>query len=315
MRQIDTSGITASKGYPLLANNPNATVGLDFIQDLFTDIVTRLGIAIDNQRFTNPMILNGLGLSGNTISAGAMYYTVGGTAGEIFIYNGGSPSGTAGLPYIACSWIPNPTDVSPNQTVLSDGSQVSIHNQRTLTFTYSSTPGNLPNYAVLVGSSYVLQWVPTQIAVNAANIAALQAVSYIPYRNSDRVISGNVPVSETVLHNITVPYNINNLLVFANLELGNTSTQQAVGIKIYVGGTISGHVAGTISGTISGGTVIKQSGTDTDPTYNNTSNITAIVLTNVSAGQNVTVTITGGAGGTPVIENSSDLTVDGSYLG
>lgn len=159
MKLIDLSGISATAGYPGLANNPNVLVGLDFLQQAYKELFAKCAqmAALSG----NPTILEGLVQTGNNISAGGVYYN-----GEIFLCNGVTISGSP-LSYIACSWIPNPTDTGSNMTVLSDSSQVSIHNQRTLAFTYSSSPntGNLPDFN---------SWVPNQINLNASAIAALQ---------------------------------------------------------------------------------------------------------------------------------------------
>jgi len=173
MRLIDTSGITASKGYPLLANNPNVVVGIDFIQQGLAELFAKCAQSVSPGG--NPTILEGMALSGNNISAGGVYVPA---LGEIFIYNGGNISGSPNT-YIACSWVPNPTDTSPYQTTLSDGSQVSVHNQRTLTFAYSSTPGtgNIADFGT---------WVQNQVSLNTQSINELIPEAWISmsYNNS-----------------------------------------------------------------------------------------------------------------------------------
>ena len=296
MKLIDLSGITLSKGYPGLANNPNVLVGLDFLQQAYRELFAKCAQSVSPT--ASVTILEGMILSGGAISAGGVYYN-----GEIFLYNGGSISGVSS-PYIACSWIPNPTDTGANQTVLSDGSQVSIHNQRTLTFTYSSiaNTGNLPDYN---------SWVQNQVYINTGAISTLQSQMLTPYAASSRVSSGTLPTSETVIHSLVVPQTINNLLVAYSADFSNVGAASDVQVRIYVGGTVSGHTSG-MTGTISGGTLIKSAACGTDGLYNNNAGIAAVILANVTAGQAVTATIFAGGSG-PVIENNSDLVLSGTY--
>lgn len=163
MRLIDTSVVTAGKQYPGLANvsgqsvgnspitlpgNPTAMQGLDFLQQALLDMVDALSRAMIVDA-TKPTVISYIPLGG--FFAGYtpdqyVYYH-----GEVFFvpsyYLLAMTGGGGGGAFVA-NINPNPTDTSPNpQTTMSDGSQVSIHNQRTITVTWSpsGTPGNFPN--------------------------------------------------------------------------------------------------------------------------------------------------------------------------
>ncbi len=178
MRLIDTSVITSGKQYPGLANvsgqsvgnsplhtpgDPTKFQGLDFLQQallemadaLSRSLVSSLSVPTWLYESTTP-------IGGMTYTTGYVYYN-----GEVFYvptFNSGpAPFGMK----LAASLNYNPTDASPNQlTTLSDGSNVSIHNQRTITVTWSSSSGSFPD---------VDTWIYTQVAQNTSAITTLNS--------------------------------------------------------------------------------------------------------------------------------------------
>lgn len=158
MKIIDTSAISAISGYPGLANvnsesitggDPSKMVGLDFLQQNILDMVDALcrAMIVDP---TKPTVIATFPLPSPPIAGYAVpqyiYYQ-----GEVFFVPGyyifAIIGGGGGGAYIA-TLEPNPTDngSSAPLTVMSDASVVSIHNQRTITVSWSSTGlgGNFP---------------------------------------------------------------------------------------------------------------------------------------------------------------------------
>lgn len=183
MRIIDTSGLTATKQMPLLGNVANESfltgdnskiLGIDFLQEAYSEITTKLAQAICPSG--NATILEGFSPTGSSMPAGGVYYN-----GEIFIYNGGTISGSV-TSYIACFINDDPNDNGTRApyTTLSDNSQVSIHKRRSLSFSYASGPntGDLPDYGSWVQNQVNLN--ETQIASNVSAISALQGGSWQP---------------------------------------------------------------------------------------------------------------------------------------
>jgi hypothetical protein len=178
MKIIDTSKISAYAGYPGLGNvngvsignggNPDAMQGLDFLQQANMDNANALSLSLASDT-TKATILTGCAYSAGNISAGWVYY-----GGEIFQVPAQFP-GTPpyGMPNLNAAINNNPTDAPGNPyTVLSDGSQVSMHYQRTISLSWSSTShmtggsGYLPDY------SY---WIPTRIVTDEEILATINA--------------------------------------------------------------------------------------------------------------------------------------------
>ena len=160
MRLIDTSVVTAGVQYPGLANvggqsvgnypihspgNPSQMQGLDFLQQALLDMVDALcrALVIDT---AVPTVISYIPVSSMLALASAPQYVY--FQGEVFFvpsYELIAEIGGGG--YIA-TIESNPTDngSSAPLTTMSDGSQVSIHNQRTITISWSSTGsgGNFP---------------------------------------------------------------------------------------------------------------------------------------------------------------------------
>lgn len=166
MKIIDTSKVTPTADYPGLANvngqsignggTPSKFEGLDFLQQAVMDMANALSGAILSSTLL-PTILSGCGtgFTGN-IGSGWVYYN-----GEIFQVNAQAIGGTPNT-YIAANITANPTDDGTNAplTELSDGSTVSMHNQRTITFTYSATQnsGNMPDFGQWVYMNVNAKW-------------------------------------------------------------------------------------------------------------------------------------------------------------
>ena len=313
MKIIDTSKVNSTRSYPGLANVNGQSIGnggdstkfegLDFLQSAVKDMSVALASAVTSD-LTKPCILTGCILTGASMSAGWIFvYNTVAFIYEIFYVPAQTVTGSGS--YVSANINQNPTDngTSAPLTTLSDGSQVSMHNQRTITLTYNVNPnqGNVIDFG---------EWVPTNLVLALDNIATLNSQVITPYSSSDRVTSGSPSSSENVVHTIIVPNNINGLQVFVNANF-DTGGASEVTCRVYVGGTISGHTAGIISGTISGGTLIKTVSINLDSTYNLNNILTAIILTNVTSGQAITVTLEA-SGTPPSIQNSSDLSLVGS---
>lgn len=152
MKIIDTSVVSATKGYPGLSNvnnesitggDPTKMLGLDFLQQNVLDMVDAIcrGMIVDP---TKPTVIAMFPLSSmfaGVAPAQYVYYN-----GEVFFV----PSYLEAIAlggYQIANLEPNPTDNGSTapQTVMSDGSTVSIHNQRTVTVTsVTSGTGNFP---------------------------------------------------------------------------------------------------------------------------------------------------------------------------
>lgn len=160
MKKIDTSVVSVISGYPGLANGPVLT-GLDFIQAEIADTGNALGLALTSNN-TVPCILSGCVKTGNLVSAGWIYA---GGAEEIFYV---PTQIIIGVPatYISVNISNNPTDVSPNQTVMSDGTLQSMHNTRTIILAYST----LPNTGAL---SDFGNWVQTNVTLLLENVSVI----------------------------------------------------------------------------------------------------------------------------------------------
>lgn len=153
MKIIDTSVVAAGKQYPGLANvgnqsignggNPAKFQGLDFLQQSVMDMADAMAKAfVVDDSVATWLSIKLTGVFPSRYISGYVYY-----GGEVFYV---PPQPTYPIPmgmHQIANINPNPTDASPNPlTTMSDGSNVSIHNQRTISFTWvSSGTGDLPN--------------------------------------------------------------------------------------------------------------------------------------------------------------------------
>ena len=180
MRLIDTSKITATSGYPGLANvagqsvgnspvtapgNPNKYEGLDFLQQALlemVDVLVRSQI-VDQTKAT--ILATYSGGAGTIIW---VYY-----GGEVFYLTySGFPVGT----YIAANITTGSIDDGTNAplTTLSDGSTVSIHNTRIITLSGSSSPntGSLPDFGNWLTIQKNFKWaVPNILVVEGSGVS------------------------------------------------------------------------------------------------------------------------------------------------
>lgn len=177
MKLIDTSVLSSTKGYPGLANvggqsvgnspvhppgNPSMMEGLDFQQQALLDMVDALSKALVSDPTKATWLYasyTGGGLYPLYVT-GYVYY-----GGEVFFVPNQSIGPLVYPYYYAANISSNPTDNGSTAplTTLSDGSTVSIHNQRTISFSaVSSGTGTLPNLG---------DWITTQVAQNVTNIA------------------------------------------------------------------------------------------------------------------------------------------------
>ncbi len=232
MKLIETSGISSSAGYPGLANGSGVLIGLDFMQQAALDNAAALARAVASNT-VDATILTGCVLTSGTISAGWVYY-----GGEIFeVPSSSVGSAPMGRPYLNASWVANPTDTGSDNTILSDGSAVSIHNTRTMTFAWTNAidDGTLPDFQ---------HWIPTRMVTDEANISANSAgISTI---NSEiTTINSEVATNTTdIATNTTDIATINSEITTINSEITTiNSTVSAIvpsGTIVLFGRTTSG---------------------------------------------------------------------------
>ncbi len=178
MKLIDTSVVSSAVGYPGLAHNTSAQVGIDFLQQALLDMANAFALALLPIGFTygQVFVIYGCGQVGSTINGGAIWYN-----GEVFLVPAQTIHGTS-TPFIGSAVIANATDVGANQTVLSDGSTVSMHHQRTVIFEYNALPNMgcplsayifaLPDYQTW-NMDIAVQTLQTQVATIITNISTM----------------------------------------------------------------------------------------------------------------------------------------------
>lgn len=177
--------------------NRSVLTGLDFIQSGMRDVSTHLALALattSNQALNNGIctILWGCIKSGSNISVGAVYYN-----GEVYFVPAGAITGSV-TSYIGAGAIANPTD-AVTQTEMSDGSLVSVHDQRTISFQYNASADqglignaeqvqNLPDFGEWQGS---IVTVPVGVAATlGTGFGPGNSVRYFLENNGRVSISG-----------------------------------------------------------------------------------------------------------------------------